>query len=52
MIGVEDVLDSLNWVESEGGTDSLIKISSENLKIVEDWVHNSDWIKFMCEDKT
>ena len=51
MICVEDVLDSLNWVESAGGTDSLIKISSENLKIVEDWVHNSDWIKFMCEDK-
>jgi len=51
MICVEDVLDSLNWVESVGGTDELIKISNENLKIVEDWVNNSDWIKFMCEDK-
>jgi len=51
MICVEDVLDSLNWVESVGGTDELIKISNENLKIVEDWVSNSDWIKFMCEDK-
>ena len=29
----------------------LIKISNENLKIVEDWVNNSDWVKFMCEDK-
>jgi len=51
MICVEDVLDSLNWVESVGGTDELIKISNENLKIVENWVNNSDWIKFMCEDK-
>ena len=51
MICVEDVLDSLNWVESVGGTGELIKISNENLKIVEDWVNNSDWAKFMCEDK-
>jgi len=35
MICVEDVLDSLNWVESVGGTKELIKISNENLKIVE-----------------
>jgi len=51
MICVEDVLDSLNWVESVGGTGELIKISNENLKIVEDWVNNSDWIRFMCENK-
>ena len=51
MICVEDVLDSLNWVESVGGTKELIRISNENLKIVENWVNNSDWIKFMCEDK-
>jgi len=51
MICVEDVLDSLNWVESVGGTKELIKISNENLKIVEAWVNSSDWVKFMCEDK-
>ena len=51
MICVEDVLDSLNWVESVGGTDELIKISNENLKIVEAWINSSDWAKFMCEDK-
>ena len=51
MICVEDALDALNWVESAGGTKSLVKISNENLKIVEDWVSKSDWIKFMCEDK-
>ena len=51
MICVEDVLDSLNWVESVGGTKELVKISNKNLKIVEDWVNKSDWIKFMCNDK-
>jgi phosphoserine aminotransferase len=29
----------------------LVKISNENLKIVEEWVEKSDWIKFMCPDK-
>ena len=51
MICVEDVIDSLNWVESVGGTNELIKISNKNLKIVEDWVDNSNWIKFMNDDK-
>jgi len=51
MICVEDVLDALNWVESIGGTKELVKISNENLKIVEDWINKSDIFKFMCEDK-
>jgi len=51
MICVEDVLDSLNWAESVGGTSELIKISNENLKIVEGWVSKSNWIKFMNDDK-
>ena len=51
MICVEDVLDALNWVESIGGSKELMKISNENLNIVENWVSKSSWIKFMCEDK-
>ena len=51
MICVEDVLDALNWVESIGGSKELMKISNENLNIVENWVNKSSWIKFMCEDK-
>jgi len=51
MICVEDVIDSLNWVESVGGTQQLIKISNENLKIVENWVSSSSWVKFMNDDK-
>ncbi len=51
MICVEDVLDALKWVESVGGTKGLIKISSDNLQIVEEWISKSDNFKFMCEDK-
>jgi len=51
MICVEDGLDALNWVESVGGTKELVKISNQNLKIVEDWIDKSDNFKFMCEDK-
>ena len=51
MICVEDGLDALNWVESIGGTKELIKISNENLKLVEEWVDKSDTFKFMCQDK-
>tara|TARA_Y100000590_G_scaffold383135_1_gene453565 strand:+ start:102 stop:1256 length:1155 start_codon:yes stop_codon:yes gene_type:complete len=51
MICVEDVLDSLKWVDSIGGSKELVKISNENLAIVENWVKKSNWIKFMCDDK-
>jgi phosphoserine aminotransferase len=50
MICVEDVLDSLSWAESIGGTDELKKISNKNLQIVTDWVNSSDWIEFMCDE--
>ena len=48
MICVEDVIDSLNWVQSVGGTNELTKISKNNLQIVTDWVNSSDWVQFMC----
>ena len=51
MICVEDVLDALQWVDSIGGSNELVKISNENLNLVENWVSKSEWIKFMCEDK-
>ena len=50
MICVEDVLDSLSWVESVGGINELIKISKTNLQIVTEWVNNSNWIKFMSDE--
>jgi len=52
MICVEDVLDALNWVESVGGAEALIKHSNQNLQIITDWVDSSDWIKFLCDDES
>ena len=51
MICVEDALDALNWVDSIGGNKELIKISSNNLKIISEWVKNSNWIKFMHDNE-
>ena len=51
MICTEDVLDALNWVDSVGGIDELVKISSENLSIVEKWIDKSEWFEFMCKEK-
>jgi phosphoserine aminotransferase len=50
MICVEDVIDSLNWVESVGGAEALIKHSDENLNIVSNWIDGSDSFKFLCDD--
>ncbi len=50
MICVEDALDSLNWVESIGGNDELIKRSKNNLKTVTNWVESSNWIEFMHDN--
>ena len=50
MICVEDALDALNWVESIGGINELIKISKNNLQIVTKWVKKSNWIQFLHEN--
>ena len=51
MIAVEDAIDGLKWAESIGGLDGLIARSEANLKVIEDWVANSDWCAFLAEDK-
>ncbi|MGE4571005.1 MAG: phosphoserine transaminase [Gammaproteobacteria bacterium] len=52
MICVEDVLDALNWVESVGGAEALIKHSNKNLQIIADWIDNSNSFKFLCNDES
>ena len=47
MICTEDVIDALNWVEFVGGIDELVKISNENLNIIEQWINKSEWFEFM-----
>lgn len=51
MICVEDVLDSIKWVESVGGAKTLIQHSKDNLAVVADWIANSDNFEFLCQNK-
>ena len=49
MIAVEDALDSLNWIKSIGGKNSIIKRSENNLKVISNWVEENSWIDFLAE---
>lgn len=52
MLCVEDYLDALNWSESIGGLQGLIKRSEANLKVLEGFVAKNDWIHFLAKDPT
>ena len=52
MLAVEDAIDGLKWAEQMGGLKSLIERSNNNLKTLEQWVEKSDWIEFLCADKS
>jgi phosphoserine aminotransferase len=52
MLAVEDALDGLKWAEQVGGLKALIERSENNLKALTDWVEKSDWIEFLCADKS
>ena len=51
MLCAEDVLDSLNWIESIGGEKEAIKRSKKNLQVVKDWLKNKNWIEFLAKDR-
>lgn len=51
MICVEDYLDSLSWAESKGGVAGLTKRSNDNLAVIEQFVANNKWCKFLAKDK-
>ena len=50
MLCVEDYLDGLNWTEEVGGLSGLISRSNNNLNIIKNWVSDSHWAEFLCED--
>ena len=47
MLCVEDVLDTLNWVEEIGGLEKLFDRSNSSLKFVSDWINKTPWVEFM-----
>ena len=52
MLAVEDAIDGLKWAEQVGGLKALIERSNNNLKTLEQWGEKSDWIEFLCGDKS
>jgi len=50
MLAVEDYIDALEWTDSCGGVDALIKMSQENLGVLENFVAENDWINFLAQD--
>ena len=49
MICVEDIIDSLNWVSSQGGLNSLISKSQNSLQKIREWINDRDWVTFLSE---
>ena len=52
MLCVEDVLDTLNWVEEIGGLKKLFERSNTSLKYISNWIDHTSWVEFMNPDKT
>jgi phosphoserine aminotransferase len=48
MLCVEDALDGLKWAESLGGLSALVGRSQSNLKTIEAWVEQTDWVDFLA----
>ena len=51
MLCIEDVLDSLIWVQKIGGLKKTIEFSNKNLSVVEKKIKNSSWLDFLAKDK-
>ncbi len=52
MLCVEDYIDALDWSDSIGGLDTLIKRSQANLAIIEKFCAKHPWINFLASDPT
>ena len=50
MLCVEDFLDALKWTKEVGGLSGLISRSMNNLNIIKNWISESHWADFLCED--
>lgn len=51
MLCVEDYIDALTWADSIGGVPALIKLSQDNLAIIESFVKENKWIDFLARDR-
>ena len=47
MLSVEDILDTLNWIEREGGLNELFNRSDKSLQYISEWIENNPSFEFM-----
>ena len=57
LLCVEDVIDSMEWAQSIGGLNGLQARVTENFAVVDAWVANSQWARFLepyeeCRSRT
>lgn len=50
MMCVEDYIDALNWCQTIGGLDALVKRSQDNLAVLQAFVDRNSWANFLAKD--
>ena len=50
LLCIEDLHVVLDWAENLGGLDALIARSQKNLEVVQQFVSQSEWCGFLCQD--
>jgi phosphoserine aminotransferase len=51
MLCVEDYINALDWAESLGGVDGLIKRTEGNAQILFDWIERTEWVANLAADR-
>ena len=51
MLCVEDVLDTLDWVEGIGGLEQMFARSNKSLQHISDWIDKTPWVEFLNPNK-
>jgi len=51
MLAVEDVLDSLGWINNIGGLRTTMARAQENAKVIDNFVAKHEWIEYLAADE-
>ena len=51
MLSVEDILDTLNWIERQGGLNELFNRSDKSLQYISEWIKNNPSFEFMSPNE-
>jgi phosphoserine aminotransferase len=52
MLCVEDYINALDWAESLGGVDGLIRRAEGNAQVLFDWIERTQWVANLAADRT